>query len=74
MKTRKLWLVISLLLITILLLTACKAPEAEQPVAEEVVEEVEEVEEESGYQIPAVEEGKFNVAFVYVGPHKRKLH
>jgi basic membrane protein A len=26
-------------------------------------------EEESAYQIPDIEEGKFNVAFVYIGPH-----
>ena len=27
------------------------------------------VEAEAGYQIPAIEEGMYNVAFVYVGPH-----
>jgi basic membrane protein A len=48
---------------------------AEQPAAEEAaVEEAPaaEVAEDTGggkYQIPAVEEGKYNVAFVYVGPH-----
>ena len=25
--------------------------------------------DDSGFQVPAIEEGKFNVAFVYVGPH-----
>ncbi len=41
MKTKKLWLVLSLLLVAILLLTACKSPEAE-PVVEEAEEVVEE--------------------------------
>ncbi|MEW5959842.1 MAG: BMP family ABC transporter substrate-binding protein [Chloroflexota bacterium] len=46
---------------------ATEAPAAEPPTAEApaAAEEA-----ESGkYQIPATEEGKYNVAFVYVGPH-----
>jgi basic membrane protein A len=39
-------------------------PAAEEPVAEEPV-----AEEAGQYQIPAIEDGKYNVAFVYVGPH-----
>ncbi len=45
-----------------------EAPAAEQPAAEEPV--AEEAAAEGGkYQIPAIEDGKYNVAFVYVGPH-----
>lgn len=64
------------LLLVASLLTACgpqAAPEVEEPAEEEAMEEeaeAEEAAEESGsFQIPAVEEGKYNVAFVYVGPH-----
>ena len=38
------------------------APAAEQPAAESAPAEA------GAVQIPAIEEGKFNVAFVYVGP------
>jgi len=42
----------------------------EEPMEEEVAaEEPAEEEAESRYQIPAIEEGKYNVAFVHVGPH-----
>jgi len=45
-----------------------EAPAAEQPAAEEPA--AEEAAAEGGkYQIPAIEDGKYNVAFVYVGPH-----
>jgi len=44
---------LSILLVAAMLLTACGGGE----------------EEVAGYQIPAVEKGKYNVAFVYVGPH-----
>ncbi len=53
--------------------TAEKA--AEKPAAEPTAEKAAEkpadaaASAESKYQIPAIEEGKFNVAFVYVGPH-----
>ena len=57
---------------------ATEAPKAEQPKAEVATEapKAEEptaapkTEESAGkYQIPTIEDGKFNVAFVYVGPH-----
>jgi basic membrane protein A len=48
---------------------AAEAPAAEEPAAEEPAAEEPEAETVGGYQIPAVEEGKYNVAFVYVGPH-----
>jgi basic membrane protein A len=45
--------------------------ETTDPADEPVAEEPESTGEETaaGYQIPAVEEGMYNVAFVYVGPH-----
>jgi basic membrane protein A len=47
--------------------------ETTEEVAEEVAEEPETTDEgtttEGAYQIPAIEEGMHNVAFVYVGPH-----
>jgi basic membrane protein A len=48
---------------------AAEAPAAEEPAAEEPAAEEPAAESVGGYQIPAVEEGKYNVAFVYVGPH-----
>ncbi|NOR82158.1 MAG: BMP family ABC transporter substrate-binding protein [Ardenticatenales bacterium] len=62
------WL-LATLAIVILVLGACESAE---PTAEPVVEEpVEEPTEEpsAGFQIPAIEEGKFNVAMVLIGPH-----
>lgn len=45
------------------------APAAEAPPAEEAVAEAPAAKAEAGeFQIPAIEEGKMNVAFVYVGP------
>jgi len=50
--------------------TEAEAPaEAAEAPAEEVEEAAPAEETSGGYQIPAVEEGKFNVAFVLVGPH-----
>ncbi len=49
---------------------ATEAPKAEAPKAEEPKAEEPKAEESAGkYQIPTIEDGKFNVAFVYVGPH-----
>ena len=72
-----------LALILVLILAACggnateepaaEAPAAEEPAAEAPAAEAPVAEEastqEGSYQIPAIEEGKYNVAFVYVGPH-----
>ena len=43
---------------------ATEAPKAEEPTAAPKTEE-----SAGKYQIPTIEDGKFNVAFVYVGPH-----
>ena len=45
------------------------APAAEEETAAEQPAAQEEASSEGKYQIPAVEDGKYNVAFVYVGPH-----
>lgn len=54
------------------------APEEEEAAEEEAPAEEEEAAEEeapaeeggeAGYQVPDIEEGMFNVAFVYIGPH-----
>ncbi len=55
MRKKSLWLVIGLVLILAFALTACQTDAGPEEVA--------------GYQIPAIEKGKYNVAFVYVGPH-----
>ncbi|GAB4578340.1 MAG: BMP family ABC transporter substrate-binding protein [Anaerolineales bacterium] len=81
MKKNIFWLLISLM--TIVALAACQPaapaeetateePVAEEPVAEEPAVDCKAASEataEGNYQIPAIIEGCFNVAFVYVGPH-----
>jgi len=76
MLSRRLWTLFSILVVAALVLSACAAPVAapvapaaggdaaatEAPAAEAPAAEA------SGIQIPAIEEGKFNVAFVYVAP------
>jgi basic membrane protein A len=65
---------ISLLLVLMLLFSACAAPAAAPaaPPASEgeaaPAQESAPAADAGGIQIPAIEEGKFNVAFVYVGP------
>lgn len=71
MRTKTIWQVVSLLAIVAMMLAAC----APQPVATSVTTEAPPpetaapVEEVGGFQIPAIAEGKFNVAFVLIGPH-----
>ncbi|MCJ7733455.1 MAG: BMP family ABC transporter substrate-binding protein [Anaerolineales bacterium] len=82
MRKKSLLFVISLMLIAAFVFTACQpapaeeAPVAEEAEAEEVMEEAEAEEaeeapaaEEGGLQIPEIEEGKFNVAFVMLSTH-----
>ncbi len=78
MKQKRLWMLIVLALMLSLVFAACgggnEEPANNAPAAEEPAAEVPAVEEpaaaaEGGYQIPAIEDGKYNVAFVYVGPH-----
>ena len=70
MLTPRIRLIIPLLVITAILLSSCTgaatpttAPAGETPVAPAEGEEV------AGFQIPAIEDGKFNVAMVLIGPH-----
>ncbi len=55
MNTKTYWRIFGLIVIVMLVLTGCA--QAEQP------------EEVGGFQIPATEQGKFNVAMVLIGPH-----
>ena len=74
---KKVLFFLSILMIATFVLTACggkpEAPAADAPAADAPVAEEAPVEEapagEATYQIPTVEDGKYNVAFVYVGPH-----
>jgi basic membrane protein A and related proteins len=79
MKKSIFWL-FSLILIAAFVLTACGGAEepaaVEEPAAEEEMEEEMvdckgegEAETDGAYQIPAIIDGCYNVAFVYVGPH-----
>lgn len=61
MNKQRLWTFLLLTVILSLALAACGGGAAE-PAADQP-------EQVGGYQIPAVQEGKYNVAFVYVGPH-----
>ncbi len=56
MHTKTLWRICAVLAILAMALAACQ-PQAAQP------------EEVGGFQIPATEEGKFNIAMVLIGPH-----
>ncbi len=77
MKTNKLWQLISILCIAVFILSACGAPVTQAPKPEAPKEEVKPTEapkqeapkEETKFQIPDVEQGKFNIAFVLIGPH-----
>jgi basic membrane protein A len=69
------WLLLSILMVAALVLSACPAPAAPAPAggeaaapAEEAAAEEAPAAEAGAIQIPEIEEGKFNVAFVYVGP------
>ena len=82
MKTNILWRLMSLLIILVLVLSACAAPTPAptaapqepaapaEPVKTEPVDRAPApAEETGGFQIPDIEEGKFNVAMVLIGPH-----
>ena len=56
MKTTIIWRILAMATILVMALSAC-GPAASEP------------EEVGGFQIPAIEEGKFNVAMVLIGPH-----
>jgi len=68
MNKKVLW-IFSVLTIAAFVLSACggSAPAPEAPAEEAPAEEAPAA--EGAYQIPTVQDGKYNVAFVYVGPH-----
>ena len=82
MSNKRLWSLLALLLVLVMLVAACApaatpAPAADQsasaqdtPAEEAPAQAPADTSTDAGtYQIPTTEEGKYNVAFVYVGPH-----
>ena len=77
MNKQKSWQILLLLLIFSLVLVACQDEGAAttEPHATEATESETEPTEPAaedstgGFQIPDIEEGKFNVAMVLIGPH-----
>ncbi len=78
---QRLWIMLLMVAVLSLILAACGGgttePAAEAPADNSAVEapadnaaaEAPAADSGGQYQIPAIEEGKYNVAFVYVGPH-----
>jgi basic membrane protein A len=78
MKTNTIWRLMSLLIVLVMVLAACAAPTPaptaapQEPAAPAEPVETEApapAEETGGFQIPEIQEGKFNVAMVLIGPH-----
>lgn len=77
MQQKTLWRLMGLLVVVSLALSACAQPTAapaQPPAAPESTEAppaepAAPAEEVGGFQIPAIQEGKFNVAMVLIGPH-----
>ncbi len=69
MKIQKGWFVVSLLLVAVMVLAACAPKATPTPQETKTEEPTQPPEEVGGFQIPAIEEGKFNVAMVLIGPH-----
>lgn len=65
---RRTWIGVTLLLITALILAACVAPAAPAAPGGEAPAPAPAAPDTGGVQIPQPVDGKFNVAFVYVGP------
>jgi basic membrane protein A len=72
MNKKVLWF-LSVLMVAAFVLSACgggaEAPAPEEPAMPEEPAAPAEPVQEGAYQIPTTVEGKYNVAFVYVGPH-----
>lgn len=74
MKTNVLWRLTSLLIILVMVLSACAAPAAptaapQEPAQPAQTEAPPPAAETGGFQIPEIQDGKFNVAMVLIGPH-----
>ena len=52
-----------------LLLVACTTPAAEPASDSGAADSEPAAASDSGFQVPTIEDGKYNVAFVYIGPH-----
>ncbi len=77
MRNKRVWFLLTVMMVAALLLSACPAatpapggaPAAgEEPSAATEAAPAAPAADTGGVQIPDIEEGKFNVAFVYVGP------
>jgi basic membrane protein A len=75
MNSNRLWRGIALMLVIVMTVTACTpaatpAPAAQPTTAPAAAEPTKPAAAAEGqYQIPDIEQGKFNVAFVLIGPH-----
>jgi basic membrane protein A len=74
MQKNNLWRLFALLVVVAMALAACQPAPAPTQVQPEEPEQTEAAapsgeEEVGGFQIPAIEEGKFNVGMVLIGPH-----
>jgi basic membrane protein A len=77
MRIKTLWHFAALMVIFAMLLAACQPqpaaptqePEAAPAETEAVVEEQPAAEEAGGFQIPEIQDGKFNIGMVLIGPH-----
>jgi basic membrane protein A and related proteins len=78
MKTNVLWRLLSVLIVLVMVLSACASPtpapttapqEPAAPAEPVKTEEPAPAEETGGFQIPEIQDGKFNVAMVLIGPH-----
>jgi basic membrane protein A len=68
MKSNLIWRMTALLLVAVMVLSACTTPTAApQPTAPAKTDPT--TAPAANYQIPEIEKGKFNVAFVLIGPH-----
>src|SRR3972149_2265046 len=72
MSVKNLWRVITLMVAAAMILAACAAPTAapvEPTTAAAPEATAAQAGEVGGFQIPEIEDGKFNVAMVLIGPH-----
>ncbi len=77
MQTKTLWRLVTFLAILAMVISACgqganpppAQPAEPQQTQAPQVEPTKPPEETGGFQIPDIEEGKFNVAMVLIGPH-----